>query len=60
MTSTSISQQIYDEFIKELKKQESIPNEMADSLKSVIQSGAGKKKDILKVLQKEEKSDEDT
>ena len=58
MTSKSISQQIYDEFIEELSKNSVMDKKLADSLKTLIQSGNPKKNDFVLLLQKEEKDDE--
>lgn len=58
MTSKSISQQIYDEFIEELSKNSVMDKKLVDSLKTLIQSGNPKKNDFVLLLQKEEKDDE--
>jgi uncharacterized protein Yka (UPF0111/DUF47 family) len=58
MIQKSIPQQIYDEFIEELSKNEYITEKMAKSLKRLIESGNAKKKDIVEIMQKEDKGNE--
>jgi hypothetical protein len=58
MTEKSIPQQIYDDFIEELSKDEYISDEMSKSLKELIESGDAKKKDIVEILTKEDEENE--
>ena len=60
MTEKSIPQQIYDEFITEISKEEHIRSELAESLKTLLQSGKTKKKDITAILDSEVKENEDS
>lgn len=59
MTEKSIPQQVYDEFIENLAKVQSIGEDTAKELKSLIESGDMKKKElkdsIVKLLQKGDK-----
>ena len=59
MASKSIPQQILDEFIDEILKENEISINFADSLKSLLESGKAKKSDIVKLLEEAE-SNEDT
>lgn len=63
MTEKSIPQQVYDEFIENLAKVQSIGEDTAKELKSLIESGDMKKKElkdsIVKLLQKGDKKNED-
>ena len=63
MTTKSISQQIYDEFIEELSTNSPIDKDTVESLKKLLKHGNIKKKEtkkhIVKILKKEEETHED-
>lgn len=59
MSEKSIPQQIYDEFITEISKEEHISSELAESLKALLRSGKTKKKDITAILDSKVKENED-
>lgn len=60
MTTKSIPNQIFDEFIAKISKNSSISEELTKSLKKVLDSGSAKKNDIVKMLKKEGQDNEDT
>lgn len=64
MTQKSIPQQIYDEFIEKLAKNEEIGEDTAEELKSLIEAGNLKKKElkdnIVRLLKKEDTTNEDS
>jgi len=55
MATKSISKQIFDDFIEELFKNESIENHRVESLKNLLNSGSVNKDDLIKLLKEEEK-----
>jgi len=60
MATKSIPQQIYDGFISEISKDNSISEELTESLRKLLETGNVQKRDIVEVLKKEGENNEDT
>jgi len=60
MTTKSIPKQIFDDFIVKISKTSALSKELTESLTKLLDSGSAKKKDIVKILEKEDQDNENT